>query len=120
MTFLRRLLTSSVLLVLVGLAPHQTQAASRPKDVPLGTLGGTVLANNAPVAQSTVRVWRDGKEAGTITVDAKGEFHLSLPEGTYEVQAAAPHYRPAITMRVTVVVPAQHETWVNLELVPAP
>jgi hypothetical protein len=121
MTFLRRLLVSSTLFVLVSLVPHEIQAKPRPKkDVPLGTLAGTVLVNKAPVAQSTVHVWRDGKNAGLIPVDAKGEFHFSFPDGTYEVEAAAPHYRPAITARVTVVVHAQHETWVNLELVPAP
>jgi hypothetical protein len=120
MTFLRRLVTSLALLVLVGLVP-QIQAKPRPKkDVPLGTLAGTVMANNAPVAQSAVRVWRDGKDAGTIPVDPKGELHFSLPEGTYEVQAAAPHYQPAIAVRVTVVVHAQQQTWVNLALVPAP
>ena len=45
-------------------------------------------------------------------------FRHPLADGTYEVQAAAPNRQPAMQVRITVVIHAQRETWVNLEMVP--
>jgi hypothetical protein len=92
--------------------------AAKPTPPPLGTLAGTVKSNNTPVRDATVQVWQGKKAVGTARVDEKGDFRLPLADGTYEVQAGAPQFRPAIPMRITVVVHAQRETWVNLELVP--
>jgi hypothetical protein len=110
------------LLIVIGVASIvscELNAAKKPAPPPPGTLGGRVIANGAPVAQAVVHVWNEKhKDAGTIQPDAKGEFHFPLPDGTYEVQAAAPQFHPAIPVRITVVVHAQRETWVNLEMLP--
>jgi hypothetical protein len=97
----------------------ELNAAKKPAAPPPGTLAGRVAAGGAPVPQAVVHVWNEKKkDAGTIHPDDKGEFHFPLPDGTYEVQASAPQFHPAIPVHITVVVHAQRETWVNLELVP--
>jgi len=91
----------------------------RPPAAPPGTLAGKVSAHGAPVPQAVVHVWNEAhKDAGAIHPDDKGEFHFPLADGTYEVQAAAPGFRPATPARITVVVHSQRETWVNLEMLP--
>ena len=90
---------------------------AKPPVLPPGTLSGSVRTGNAPVLDATVHVWM-GKKETTVHVDPKGEFHLPLADGTYEVQASAPQFRPAVPVRITVVVHSQRETWVNLEMVP--
>jgi hypothetical protein len=109
----------AVLIGVVSLLSCELNAAKRPAPPPPGTLGGKVVANGAPVPQAVVHVWYENhKDAATIHPDEKGEFHFPLAEGTYEVQASAPQFRPAVPARITVVVHAQRETWVNLELLP--
>ena len=109
----------AVLIGVVSLLSCELNAAKRPAPAPTGTLGGKVAANGAPVAQAVVRVWNENhKDAATIHPDEKGEFHFPLAEGTYEVQATAPQFHPAAPARITVVVHAQRETWVNIELLP--
>ena len=109
----------AVLIGVVSLLSCELNAAKRPALPPPGTLGGKVAANGIPVPQAVVHVWHENhKDAATIHPDEKGEFHFPLAEGTYEVQAAAPQYHPAVPARITVVVHAQRETWVNLELLP--
>lgn len=76
------------------------------------------MSNGAQVANATVTVWRDGKQVGSVAVTGD-RFTFSGPEGTYEVQASAPHYRPEVAAHITVVVHAARETWVNLVLVPS-
>jgi len=91
----------------------------RPPAAPPGTLAGRVSASGAPVPQAVVHVWNEAhKDAGAIHPDDKGEFHFPLPDGTYEVQASAPQFRPAVPARIVVVVHAQRETWVNLDMLP--
>ena len=91
----------------------------RPPAAPPGTLAGKVFANGAPVPQAIVHVWHENhKDAATIHPDDKGELHFPLPDGTYEVQAAAPGLHPAVAVRIVVVVHAQRETWVNLDMLP--
>jgi hypothetical protein len=82
----------------------------------LGSIAGTVRSNGSPVANATVLVWRDGKQVAEVNVTPDG-FRFSAPAGTYEVQASAPHFRPEVGIRITVVVHSGHETWVNLVLV---
>jgi hypothetical protein len=110
------------LLIVVAIASFlscELNAAKKPAPPPPGTLGGRVWANGAPVPQAVVHVWNDKKkDAGTIHPDDKGEFRFPLPDGTYEVQATAPQFHPAVPAHITVVVHAQRETWVNLELLP--
>ena len=93
--------------------------AAKPKApvAPPGTLAGSVRSGSAVVLDATVHVWQ-GKKEVTVHVDAKGEFHLPLADGTYETQASAPQFRPALPMRITVVVHSQQQTWVNLEMLP--
>ena len=111
----------TLLIGIASLLSCELNAAKRPAPPPPGTLGGRVIANGAPVPQAVVHVWNEKhKDAGTIHPDDKGEFHFPLPDGTYEVQATAPQFHPAIPVRITVVVHAQRETWVNLELLPGP
>jgi hypothetical protein len=100
--------------------PLLAAAARKPAApaAPAGSIGGTVLANGAQVAGATVTVWRDGKQVGSVAVTGD-RFTFSGPEGTYEVQASAPNHRPAVAARITVVVHAGRETWVNLVLVAA-
>lgn len=109
-----------IAIALISFFSCELNAAKKPAGPPPGTLGGRVIApGGAPVPQAVVHVWNEKhKDAGTIQPDAKGEFHFPLPDGTYEVQAAAPQFRPAIAVRITVVVHAQRETWVNLEMLP--
>ena len=94
-------------------------AKAKTPALPPGTLAGSVRVANTPVTDATVHVWQ-GKKEVTVHVDAKGEFHLPLADGTYEVQASAPQFHPALPMRITVVVHSQQQTWVNLEMVPGP
>ena len=109
----------TLLIAIVSLVSCELIAAKKPAPPPPGTLGGKVIANGAPIPQAVVHVWNEKhKDAGTIHPDDKGEFHFPLPDGTYEVQATAPQFHPAIPVRITVVVHAQRETWVNLELLP--
>ena len=108
-------------IALILMAASLLLGAKKPKTPPPipGTLAGKVSAGGAPVPQAVVHVWNEKKkDAGTIHPDEKGEFHFPLADGTYEVQAAAPLFHPAVPVRITVVVHAQRETWVNLELVP--
>ena len=108
-----------VLIGVVSLLSCELNAAKRPAPPPPGTLGGRVVANDAPVPQAVVHVWNEKhKDAGTIHPDEKGEFHFPLADGTYEVQASAPGFHPSIPVRITVVVHAQRETWVNLVMLP--
>lgn len=100
--------------------PRAARPEKRPDPALLGSITGSVKSGGSPVLDATVHVWKDGKEVGAPHVDPKGEFQFPTPEGTYEVQAAAPHFQPAVTVRITVVVHAQHETWVNLEMRPGP
>jgi hypothetical protein len=102
------------------LFPLSAGAAHRPAvTTPPGSIAGTVSSSGSPVANATVNVWRDGKQVSSVAVTGD-RFTFSGPEGTYEVQASAPGYKPAVTVRITVVVHAERETWVNLVLVPAP
>jgi len=101
-------------LVLVAAKPKPKAPA-----MPPGTLAGSVRVANTPVLDATVHVWQ-GKKEVTVHVDPKGEFHLSLADGTYEVQASAPQFHPAVTIHITVVVHSSQQTWVNLEMVPGP
>ena len=121
MRILRRISLALTLFAAIGLLSSEVRAASRqkrPDPATLGSIAGRVVSAQSPVPQATVRVWLNGKEAATLHVDEKGEFRFPTPEGTYEVQASAPHFQPAVNLRITVVVHAQHETWVNLELRP--
>jgi hypothetical protein len=90
------------------------------KQAPHGSLGGTVAAGTTPIANATVHVWRDEKEVASANTAANGEFHVSLEDGTYAVQASALHFHAASAVRITVVVHVDRETWVNLEMVSAP
>jgi hypothetical protein len=103
------------LLLLVAAKPAKPPKAP---PVPPGSLGGSVKVNNAPVPDATVHVWHGKKEVATVKVDAKGEFRLPLAAETYEVQASAPSFHPAVPIHITVVVNAQRETWVNLDMLP--
>jgi hypothetical protein len=121
MWILRRASFALTLFAIAGLLSWEARAASprkRPNPATSGSIAGRVISGGSAIPEATVHVWRDGKQAATLQVDQKGEFHYPTPEGTYEVQASAPHFQPAIPVRITVVVHAQHETWVNLELRP--
>jgi hypothetical protein len=108
-----------LMLPLFAAAAHRTPVAAKHPAVVVanGSIAGTVTANFAPVANATVNIWRDGKQVASVQVTVD-HFTFTGPEGTYEVQASAPNYRPAVAARITVVVHADHETWVNLVLVP--
>jgi hypothetical protein len=109
----------AIVIGIASLLSCELNAAKKPPAPPPGTLAGKVAAGGAPVPQAVVHVWNEKhKDAGTIHPDEKGEFHFPLPDGTYEVQASAPQFHAAIPQRITVVVHAQRETWVNLELLP--
>jgi hypothetical protein len=59
---------------------------------PLGTLTGTVIANELV----TITLYNpDDSVAGTTTVDANGNFELQAPAGAYTVRATAPGFLPA-------------------------
>jgi hypothetical protein len=112
----------AIVVVIVGIAFGAEAAKARKKSqapTPLGSIAGTVKSGDSPVRDATVTIWRDGKRLGAVNVSADGEFMYPTPEGTYEVQASAPQYRPAITIRITVVAHSGGRTWVNLLLVPA-
>ena len=90
-----------------------------PPPTPTGTLAGKVFSKSAAIIpDATVHVWQGKKDITTIRPDEKGEFRFPIAEGTYEVQPAAPNRLPAVQVRITVVIHAQRETWVNLEMVP--
>jgi len=81
-------------------------------------MSGRVISDYAPVPTATVHVWLNKKEVAKSAVDTKGEFHFKLKPETYEVDAEAPRLRPKIAQHIIVVVHPDHETWVNIELVP--
>jgi hypothetical protein len=94
-------------------------AAAQPKASTRSSIGGTVLtASRAPVPNAVVTVWRNGKSIATVPVAPTGQFSYATREGTYEVQAAAPGFHPVVTVRITVVVHAKAETWVNITMAP--
>lgn len=111
----------TIVIAVVSLLSCELIAAKpkRPPAPPPGTLAGKVAVNGAPVPQVVVHVWTENhKDAGLIHPDEKGEFHFPIAEGTYEVQPAAAGFRPAVPVRIIVVIHAQRETWVNLEMLP--
>lgn len=112
---------AAVSAITILILPMLAVAASRTHEpaTPPGSIAGTVRSSNSAVADATVTIWRDGKQVAAVPVTGDS-FTFSGPEGTYEVQASAPHYKPAVTTRVTVVVHSGRETWVNLVLVAAP
>jgi Carboxypeptidase regulatory-like domain len=116
----RRVAGCAIALALAAVACSLAATAhTRQKDN--GALDGTVLtADRAPVPNAVVAIWRDGKSLDTVSVLPTGQFSYSIPEGTYEIQAAAPKFRPVIPVRITVVVHAKTETWVNITMAPAP
>ena len=112
-----RRLCLAILITLCLVAAAKKKPA--PPPVPTGTLAGKVFSKSAPVIpDATVHVWQGKKDVATVRLDEKGEFRYPVAEGTYEVQAAAPNRQPAMQVRITVVIHAQRETWVNLEMVP--
>ena len=114
------LLGLTVSAITILMFPLPAAAAHRPVvTAPPGSIAGTVKSNGSPVANATVNVWRDGKQVASVAVTGD-HFTFSGSEGTYEVQASAPNYRPEIAVRITVVVHSERETWVNLALVRAP
>ena len=108
---------AAVSAIAILILPLFAAAAHRPVvQAAVGTIAGSVRSSGSSVANATVNVWRDGKPVASVAVTAD-RFSFSGPEGTYEVQASAPHYRPEIAVRITVVVHSGRETWVNLALV---
>jgi Carboxypeptidase regulatory-like domain len=113
----RTRITAALSAITMLMLPLLAAAAHRPAaPVATGSIAGSVRANGAPVANATVNVWRDGKQVSSVAVTGD-HFTFSGPEATYEVQASAPNYRPAVAARITVVVHQDRETWVNLVLV---
>lgn len=94
-------------------------AAAQPKASTRGSIGGAVLTASAdPVPNAVVTIWSNGKPIATVPVAPTGQFSYSTGEGTFEVQAAAPGFHPVITVRITVVVHAGAQTWVNILMAP--
>lgn len=51
--------------------------------------------NNQPVANATVKAFRDGTELETLTTNASGDYSIfTLNKGTYDIEATAPDYYP--------------------------
>jgi hypothetical protein len=113
-----RALVGAITILTVTLLPAVASAANRSTAMAeLGSIKGTVKSSGSQVANATVHIWRDGKHLAAINVTPEG-FSIPAAAGTYEVQGSAPHFRPEIAIRITVVVHSRHETWVNLVLVP--
>ena len=97
------------------------KAPEPPKVVVLGNVGGKIKTADAkPVAGATVTLLDEKKQPFVGRSDSNGEFHISAPEGTYEVIIAAPHLAAAIRQPITIVVHGNQETWANLSMNPAP
>ena len=108
------LLTAAALLLFSDAA---FAARKTKKEEPNGTLSGRVISDYKNVPTAIVHVWLDKKEIAKGPVDADAVYHFKVKPGTYEVQAEAPNLRPALAVRIIVVVHDNKETWANIEMV---
>lgn len=85
-----------------------------------GNIKGTVLAsekcdlNPAPLAEATVRFYKDGELFKTTTTDENGYYSYALERGTYDVEIVSAEH---VTGRVNdVVVPVSDDVVVDFNL----